>query len=147
MSKLTTNQKLYLDACVFKNIKKELNQKVDKKESGNVDLNGTLNVEGESTLTDLNIVNTLTVTEKTNLNSDLDVSGNVKIDNNLTIDGELDVSGNVKMDNNLTVDGELDVSGNGKSSSVTYTLFTNTDKNSSNFSDGNLDKRISSVTF
>jgi hypothetical protein len=31
---------------------------------------------------------------------------------------------------------DYSVSGNGKSSSVTYTLFTNTDKNSSNYADG-----------
>ena len=37
---------------------------------------------------------------------------------------------------------DYSVSGNGKSSSVTYTLFTNTNKNSSNFSDGFWDPNI-----
>ena len=80
--------------------------------STNTTVTGTLDVTGAADFgNNLNVDGTLNVEGASTVNDTLHVTGAVDFDNNLNVDGTLNVLGSVTIDDNLDVDGTLSVVG------------------------------------
>ena len=90
---------------------------------GNVEVNGDLSVDGNTTLTDLEVTGNIAIDKDLVVNgniilNELEITGNVVIDANLTVNsnvqfnGDLDLTGNLSVDGNVVIDSNLTVNSN-----------------------------------